>query len=122
MLSAKSGDLLTQHSELSTLKEASPRKTTGETTAQSRDHLGLLPFGPDPVRSRPLHRTRPSSAATAPFARRRPRTFYSIWRGVANSRRASKRHGSRNPCRGACCSRTTSNRSGLLELLAPVGH
>src|SRR5262245_8439599 len=26
--------------------------------------LGLLPFGPDPVHSQPLHRTRPSSAAT----------------------------------------------------------
>ena len=26
--------------------------------------LGLLPFGPDPVRSPPLHRTRPSTAAT----------------------------------------------------------
>jgi len=26
--------------------------------------LGLLPLGPDPVRSPPLHRTRPPSAAT----------------------------------------------------------
>jgi len=43
----------------------SPRKTTGDSTAQDRICLGLLPFGPDPVRSRPLHRTRPSSAATA---------------------------------------------------------
>jgi hypothetical protein len=42
----------------------SRRKTTGDTTAQDRICLGLLPFGPDPVHSRPLHRTRPSSATT----------------------------------------------------------
>src|SRR3954467_1346257 len=40
------------------------RKTTGGPTAQGRYCLGLLPFGPDPVHSRPLHRTRPSSATT----------------------------------------------------------
>src|SRR5688572_30953821 len=40
-----------------------PRKATGEPAAQDRFCLGLLPFGPDPVHSRPLHRTRPPSAA-----------------------------------------------------------
>src|SRR5947207_10690459 len=44
---------------------SSARKTTGVTTAQNRDRLGLLPFGPDPVGGRPLHRPRPSSATTA---------------------------------------------------------
>src|SRR5687768_12027451 len=48
------------------LKEEPPaRRTTGVTTAQNRDRLGLLPFGPDPVRGRPLHRPRPSSATAA---------------------------------------------------------
>src|SRR5687768_5948902 len=42
-----------------------PRRTTGVTTAQNRDRLGLLPFGPDPVHGRPLHRPRPSSATAS---------------------------------------------------------
>ena len=45
------------------LGKTSPRKATGHTTAQNRFCLGLLPFGPDPVHSRPLHRARPLLAA-----------------------------------------------------------
>ena len=40
-----------------------PRGATGKTTAQGQFCLGLLPFGPDPVHSRPLHGSRPPLAA-----------------------------------------------------------
>ena len=40
-----------------------PRGATGKPTAQGRYRLGLLPFGPDPVHGRPLHRPRPRLAA-----------------------------------------------------------
>src|SRR5258707_9480873 len=46
-----------------------PREATGHTTAQNRFCLGLLPFGPDPVHSRPLHRARPLLAALFAFRR-----------------------------------------------------
>src|SRR4051812_16699064 len=41
------------------------RKAIGDTTAPNRDRLGLLPFGPDPVRRRSLHRPRSLSTAAA---------------------------------------------------------
>src|SRR3954469_3646408 len=44
-----------------------PRKAAGDTMAQNRFCLGLLPFGPDPVHSRPLHRTRPPTTAEGGF-------------------------------------------------------
>src|SRR5258706_1051539 len=45
-------------------KKRSPQKTTGLPTAQGWYCLWLLRFRPDPVRSQPLHRTRPSFATT----------------------------------------------------------
>src|SRR3954447_20653816 len=45
-------------------KERSPPKTTGLPTAQGWYCLWLLRFRPDPVRSQPLHRTRPSLGTT----------------------------------------------------------
>jgi len=48
---------------LPVLQKKPPREATGHTTAQDRYCLGLLPFGPDPVHSRPLHRARPLLAA-----------------------------------------------------------
>src|SRR5688572_5886332 len=66
------------------MKPPSWRKTTGDATAQGRDRLGLLPFGPDPVHSRPLHRTRPSSAATA--------VDRMIWDGVGEVTRSEWNH------------------------------
>src|SRR3954469_15891957 len=68
---------------------ASRRKTTGGATAQSRDRLGLLPFGPDPVHSRPLHRPRPSFVATHPALRL---SFYSRIKANASD--------DRPPCAG----------------------
>src|SRR5579862_9756170 len=45
------------------LKTKAPRKAAGGSKAHDRFWLWLLPFGPDPVPSRPLHRSRPLSTA-----------------------------------------------------------
>src|SRR5579862_3752979 len=52
---------------LPTAEKNSPRKAAGGSKAHARFWLWLLPFGPDPVPSRTLHRSRPLSTARLEF-------------------------------------------------------
>jgi hypothetical protein len=73
--------------------------------------LGLLPLGPDPVHSRPLHRTRSSFAATTG-------ELYLIWQRTATSGR--KVNGRQNRYSGSYMIRGRSARASSKKPIAPL--